>query len=82
MRDQRRNCKRRLKPGQVWVLRLSGTKTFFKIGQKNLFVKIKCDLLYLLIKDFPKFDPLTATGMALCVNLGAKCQNLFPLVSD
>ena len=31
---------------------------------------------------FPKFDPLTAPGMALCVNLGPKCQNLFPLVSD
>ncbi len=31
---------------------------------------------------FPKFDPLTAPGMALCVNLGTKCQNLFPLVSD
>ena len=30
--------------------------------------------------DFPKFDPLTAAEMALCVNLGPKCQNLFPLV--
>jgi hypothetical protein len=38
-------------------------------------------LEYLLIIDFPKFDPLTAAGMALCVNLGLKCQNLFPLVS-
>jgi hypothetical protein len=38
--------------------------------------------LYLLIKDFLKFDPLTAAGMALCVNLGPKCQNVFPLVSD
>jgi hypothetical protein len=37
---------------------------------------------YLLIIDLSKFDPLTATGMALCVNLGRKCQNLFPLVSD
>ncbi len=35
-----------------------------------------------VILDFPKFDPLTAAGMALCVNLGPKCQNLFPLVSD
>jgi hypothetical protein len=26
---------------------------------------------------FPKFDPLTVTGMALCVDLGPKCQNLF-----
>jgi hypothetical protein len=34
------------------------------------------------IKVFPKFDPLTAPGMALCVNLGPKCHNLFPLVSD
>jgi hypothetical protein len=26
--------------------------------------------LYLLKKVFPKFDPLTAPGMALCVHLG------------
>ncbi len=26
--------------------------------------------LYLLKIVFPEFDPLTATGMALCVNLG------------
>jgi hypothetical protein len=31
---------------------------------------------------FPKFNPFIAEGMALCVNLGPKCQNLFPLVSD
>jgi hypothetical protein len=32
-------------------------------------------LKYLLIKDFPKFDPLTAAGMAVCVRgvLGNKC---------
>jgi hypothetical protein len=35
---------------------------------------------YLLILDFPKFEPLTAAEMALCGNLGPKCQNLFPLV--
>ncbi len=39
-------------------------------------------LKYLLIIDFPKFDPLTAAEMALCGNLRPKCQNLFPLVSD
>ncbi len=39
-------------------------------------------LKYLPIIDFPKFDPLPAAEMALCVNLGPKCQNLFPLVSD
>jgi hypothetical protein len=36
----------------------------------------------LLIIDFPKFYPLTAAGMALCVYLGPKFQNLFPFVSD
>jgi hypothetical protein len=39
-------------------------------------------LLYWLIIDFEKFDSNTATGMALCVNLGPKCQKIFPLVSD
>ena len=39
-------------------------------------------LQYLLIIDFPKFDPLTAAGMALGVNFGPKCKNLFCLVSD
>ncbi len=35
--------------------------------------------LYEPILVFPKFDPLTASGMALCVDLGPKRQNLFPL---
>jgi hypothetical protein len=47
-----------------------------------LFFKSYVTLKYLLIKDFPKFDPLTAAEMVLCVNLGPKCQNLIPLVSD
>jgi hypothetical protein len=34
---------------------------------------------YLLIIDFPKFEPLTATEMALCGYLGPKCQNFIPL---
>ncbi len=63
------------------VLRLRGMKKIFKIGQKNfLFSKSYMTLKYLLIIDFPKFDPLTAAEMALCGNLGPKCQNLFPLV--
>ena len=45
-----------------------------------LFLKSYMTLKYLLLTDFPKFDPLTAAEMALCVNLGPKCQNLFPLV--
>jgi hypothetical protein len=31
---------------------------------------------------FPNFDPLTVSGMALCVDFGPKCQNLFCLVPD
>jgi len=45
-----------------------------------LFLKSYMTLKYLLIIDFLKFDPLTAAEMALCGNLGSKCQNLFPLV--
>jgi hypothetical protein len=46
-----------------------------------IFLKSYMNLKYLLIIDFPKFDPLTAAEMAFCGNLGSKCQNLFPLVS-
>jgi hypothetical protein len=67
--------------GSVWmelrlfrvVLRLSGTKNFQDRPEFCLFFKSNMNLIY-----FPKFDPLTATGTALCVNLGPKCQNLFP----
>ncbi len=38
--------------------------------------------LYDPILVFSKFDPLTASGMALCVDLGPKCQILFLLVWD
>jgi hypothetical protein len=38
--------------------------------------------LYWLKIVFPIFYPLTATGMAFCVDLGSKCQNLFCLLSD
>ena len=31
--------------------------------------------LYFLKIVFPKFDPLTVTGMALCVDLGPKCHS-------
>jgi hypothetical protein len=64
-------------------LKTTRNEKFFKIGQKIfLFFKSYMTLKYLLIIDFPKFDPLTAAEMALCVNLGPKCQNLFPLVSN
>ncbi len=47
-----------------------------------IFLKSYMTLKYLIITDFPKFDPLTAAEMTLCGNLGPKFQNLFPLVSD
>jgi hypothetical protein len=49
----------------------------FELG-KNFFSFV--NPLYEPILVFPKFDPITAPGMALRVNLGPKCQNLFPLV--
>ncbi len=48
----------------------------------KIFFKSYMTLKFLLIIYFPKFDPLTAAEMALFGNLGPKCQNLFPLVSD
>jgi hypothetical protein len=48
----------------------------FRDRPKNLFFKKS----YMTLKYFPKFEPLTAAEMALCGNLGPKCQNLFPLV--
>jgi hypothetical protein len=55
-------------------------KKFQDRPNKFLFLKSYMTLKYLLMIDFPKFDPLTAAEMALCGNLGPKCQNLFPLV--
>ncbi len=57
-------------------------KIFQDRQQKKLFLKSYMALKYLLIIHFPKFDPLKAAEMALCGNLGPKCQNLFPLVWD
>jgi hypothetical protein len=53
----------------------------FQDRPKNfLFFKSYMTLKYLLIIDLSKFDPLTAAEMALCGNLGPKCQNVFLLV--
>ncbi len=45
----------------------------FKIGKFFFFFKSYMTLKYLLIIDFPKFEPLTAAEMALCGKLGPKC---------
>ena len=63
------------------VLGLRGMEKIFELGQKNIFFFLM-NPLYELIPVFSKIDPLTAPGMALCVNLGPKCQNLFCLVWD
>ncbi len=56
-------------------------KKIFELGQKNIFfIILFINPLYELILVFSKFDPLTAPGMALCVNLGPKSQNLLCLV--
>ena len=55
-------------------------KNFQDRPKKNLFLKSNMTLKYLLIIDFPKFDPLKTAEMALCGNLGPICQNLLPLV--
>ena len=53
----------------------------FQDRPKNFFfLKSYMTPKYLLIIDFPKFEPLTAAEMVLCRNIGPKCQNLFPLV--
>jgi hypothetical protein len=60
--------------------RTTRNETNFQDRPKKFFLKSYMTLKYLLIIDFPKFKPLTAAEMALCENLGPKCQNLFPLV--
>jgi hypothetical protein len=50
------------------VLRLRGMEKIFK----TKFFKIFKIIYDPLIIDFPKFAPLTATGMALCVNQNVK----------
>jgi hypothetical protein len=53
-------------------LKSTGNKRNFKLGHLK---KSLMNPLYLLKIVFSKFDPFTATGMSLCVDLGPKCQN-------
>jgi hypothetical protein len=62
------------------VLRLCVMKKNFEGGKKKFVFFSFMNPLYEPILVFPKFDLFTASGMALSVNLGPKCQNLFPLV--
>jgi hypothetical protein len=65
------------------VLGLRRMKKNFELVQKIfIFFFSFVNPFYEPILVFPKFDPITAPVMALRVNLGPKCQNLFPLVWD
>ncbi len=57
-------------------------KKFWARSKKYFFFFSFMNPLYEPKLVFTKFDPLTASGMALCVDLRPKCQNLFPLVWD
>ncbi len=56
------------------VLRLRGIKNCFQPRPKKFSLKSYMTPLYFLKLVFPKFDPLTVTGMVLSVNLGPKYQ--------
>ncbi len=56
-------------------LKTKGDRTIFQARPKKFFFKSHMTTLYLLKSVFPKFDPLTVTGMALRVDLWPKCQN-------
>ncbi len=60
-------------------LKTTGNKNCFQPRPNFLFQSYMTPL-YLLKIVYPTFDPLTVTGMALCVDLGLQCQNLFCLV--
>jgi hypothetical protein len=57
-------------------LKTKRNRKFFQ-DRPNFFFFIIYDPL--LIIDFPKFNPFTVTGMALCVNLKQKMSNFIPL---
>ncbi len=63
------------------ILRLPVIKIVLSLGQKFVYHTVYDTFIQYLLKIvFPKFDPVTVTGMALCADLGPKCHNLFCLV--
>jgi hypothetical protein len=76
----------------VWVIMGEGKiirRSFKTTGNQNCFqtrpkvfylFKSYMTTFYLPKIVFPKFDPLTVTGLALCVDLGPNCQNFFCVV--
>ncbi len=62
--------------GGTIFLKTTRNEKIFELGQKNILFYLFYELFILANTSFfPKFDPLTAPGMDLCVDLGPKCQN-------
>jgi hypothetical protein len=61
------------------VLRTTGNKKIFELG-KIFFSSSIMNREYDPLQIFRKFNQLNASGTTLCVDLGSKCQILFPLV--
>jgi hypothetical protein len=67
--------------GTIFLRNLKTTRNekIFELGQKFFKFFSFMNPLYEPILVFQKFDPLTVSGMTLCVDLGPKCQKLFCL---
>jgi hypothetical protein len=52
-------------------------KIFCEPGKFFFLFQISSNPFIFANNSFPKFDPLTATGMALYRKISQKCQNLF-----
>jgi hypothetical protein len=64
----------------IFPLSLKTTRNEKTARSKNIQFFLFMNPLYEPILVFLKLDPLTAPGIALCVDLGPKRQNLFCLV--
>jgi hypothetical protein len=66
--------------GGATIIPRSPSEKKFQDSQKNCFLKKKSymTLKYLLIIDFPKFEPLTAAEMALFEILGQNVKIYSP----
>jgi hypothetical protein len=54
-----------------------------ELGQKNIFCFFSfMNPSYEPILVFPKFDPLPASGLALCVDFGVGAQGLYMITQD
>jgi hypothetical protein len=54
-------------------------KKFGELGKKKIIFQIPKAPFIFANNSFPKFNPLTATGMALYRKMSSECKNLFSL---